>query len=43
MAKSKLKVECRPVRVGKKPGPKTVLVRAHTRSTPKELPKACKR
>lgn len=42
MAK-KPKVECRPVRVDKKPGTKTVLVKGHKRSTPKELPKTCKK
>jgi len=43
MAKIKPRVECRPVRIGGKPGPKTVWVRAHIRSTPTELPKTCKR
>lgn len=35
------KTKCRPVRTEKKPGPKTVSVPAHKRSTPKPLPK-CK-
>jgi len=35
------KVKCRPVRGGKKPGPKTVPVRQHERSKPKPLPKKC--
>lgn len=37
------KVECRPKRVDKKPGPKTALVKTHKRSTPKELPNTCKK
>jgi hypothetical protein len=35
------KVICRPERTGKKPGPKTVKVSSHTRSTPKPIDKKC--
>jgi hypothetical protein len=35
------KVVCRPVRTEKKPGPKTVSVPAHKRSTPKPINKKC--
>jgi len=35
------KVKCRPVRVGKKPGPKTVSVPAHKRSKPKPIGRKC--
>ena len=35
------KVKCTPTRVTKKPGPKTVTVKPHKRSTPSKLPK-CK-
>lgn len=35
------KVKCRPTRVDKKPGRKTVEVKPHRRSAPKPLPK-CK-
>ncbi len=35
------KVKCRPERDGKKPGPKTVSVQPHKRSTPKPLPQKC--
>ena len=33
--------KCRPVRDGKKPGPKTVPVKKHERSKPKALPRKC--
>ena len=33
-------IKCRPEREGK-PGPKTVKVSPHTRSTPKPIPKKC--
>jgi len=33
---------CRPKRVGKKPGPKTVGVKRHVRSTPKRLSRSCR-
>ncbi len=35
------KVKCRPERVGKKPGPKTVKVESHERSKPKPITKKC--
>lgn len=35
------KVKCYPKRVDKKPGPKTVAVQPHKRSTPKPLGKKC--
>lgn len=35
------KVECRPVRVDKKPGPKPVRVEAHVWSKPKPIGKKC--
>lgn len=35
------KTKCRPERVGKKPGRKTVVVKEHTRSKPKEIKKGC--
>jgi hypothetical protein len=35
------KVKCVPKREGDKPGPKTVTVHPHTRSTPKPIPKKC--
>lgn len=35
------KTKCAPRRVGKKPGPKTVSVKPHKRSTPKPLRKKC--
>jgi hypothetical protein len=39
MAKSKAPVKCAPKRTQKKPGPKTVPVKAHVRSTKQSLPK----
>jgi len=38
---NKAKVTCRSTRTNKKPGPKTVRVKPHTRSTPSRLPKGC--
>lgn len=38
---AKAKPECRPVRPGKKPGPKNVPVKPHRRSTPKPISKKC--
>jgi len=35
------KVKCVPKREGGKPGPKSVTVSPHKRSTPKPLPKKC--
>ena len=35
------KLKCRPTRTAKKPGPKTVSVSTHKRSTPKPLRKKC--
>jgi len=35
------KVKCRPQRVGKKPGPKSIKVRAFVRSSPKPINKKC--
>ena len=35
------KYTCRPVRDGKKPGPKNVRVKAHKRSTPRESGRSC--
>jgi len=35
------KFTCRPVRTGGKPGPKTVRVKPHVRSTPKPIRKPC--
>jgi len=35
--KKMAKTKCRPVRTTKKPGPKRVRVKPHTRSTPKKL------
>jgi len=37
------KVKCVPKREGTKPGPKTVSVPAHKRSTPKPIDKKCGR
>lgn len=34
------KIKCRPVRTGK-PGPKTVRVKPHVRSTPKPIKRGC--
>ncbi len=36
-----VKVKCRPVRVDKKTGPKTVTVKSFKRSKPKALNKKC--
>jgi hypothetical protein len=38
-----VKVICRPQRTVKKPGPKSVKVRAFTRSSPKPINKKCGR
>ena len=35
------KAKCRPQRTGTKPGPKTVNVPSHKRSTPKPIKKKC--
>ena len=39
---AKKRITCRPARVGKKPGPKTVDVKPHKRSKPKPIRKKCK-
>lgn len=40
-ATSRASTKCRPTRVNGKPGPKTVTVKPHKRSTPQSLKKKC--